>query len=1406
MLCEGSVVATEEVISILAERLDLGLRHFSYLPHNELFSTEVHLLCELCAIQDDLWARRLQLLLTTVFKGMAFLSSPLICERLLLPCLRLVGRLALPAAAATENPATGGSAALEVVRSSAAGGGAASAAGGRLSAGADAMAGLMPVSLRTGSASESMARLAAASGSGPQRRLGGVRSLLAPQLGLSGAPAHAAAAAAVPSVSSTQQLASSPAAAAASKLGAAARSATPVLSQIRIIETGATVRFDSFLQSPDEMGPWRSWIDAAAPGGGSSSAVTASAPVAESSAASSLTLTDRQRQLCLKFGRRWRANACVVALPATADGTWLCKLLLCEASQSIREEAVVLITSLAAQPAGRAIRFLDLLIGLLPAVVASPRCAPEFFELLRHLMAPESHRLYLVARGLLRELCKLIGAEARRLREQEDSCMVDMMQGSMLKNLVEILSSLVELPTVLSKFRREEQLPVLLHTLLCVRGLVMQKTSATHDCATKLQPLLTSLHEGSEPDRRRFMAACVASMREHASGRSSDGRSLIFLFEQLCSIVCPELPEPEYKLILNKTSTQEEFIRGAMVKNPYSSKQVGPLMRDVKNKICRDLDLGGLIEDDNGMELLVAGSIVKLDLSVAAVYEQVWAKAQEAGSPMVVVYRLQGLDGEATEPIVETVSEDSGEELDPEAEYAISEVVGETDGLTVMMDILARSTPLLRVRECAALLLKLLQHCCKIRTNRARMLEMKGTQRLLRMLPEALENECLGGVAERIAYSIESLLDDDLTRSLAPSAAEDGSSSAATPMEVEGGGAPGGAVVSAAGGGSNEVVDLDEWSGFLKLLLQGLTRLAVREQKQTLVKVITRLLPMVTRGESRLIAELIAYFDTFALHFEAYDDGKHADESHTFGLECLVATFTSMRPSSALAQRVKQAVIDHGLASRAAAYLVRHLPANMDAGSQQWSAALARPALPFVLQLLGGLASGHVGIQDVLLSFRADDNTPELMTRLHALERQSSSASKAIGTLAESLLEALRERAAADVDRLRKATSESKRKAALDKRQRILQSMGMGIAKESKSGSGAKGAGGKVIVAQAKNSLMMELEEESGHVCVVCGEGETYRPGEALGCYSFCRRVPLFGGAGGGSQSSTSPGRSPSAASEMCYTSVSHFNLIHFSCHRDATRAERTLKQPKEEWEGATLRNSQTKCNNLMPIYGASVSEEAYAMCVEQWWANMAHIGRVDAPRCRLVVHDIKLLLLRFALEESFSTYSKGGGRESNLKMLPYLVQMATFLFDASSMQRRAHQQALSTYVTALAEGTVPTTPAAAAAASAGAGFDTPVYMLVSSLLLHSLAEWKLHRVAMLKQAAVYWKGAGSARERFSLAGPASPSTSAARSPSLAPARSPGGSAGGAGSSSGAGGSLLPPSAVAASLRDANPR
>ena len=112
--------------------------------------------------------------------------------------------------------------------------------------------------------------------------------------------------------------------------------------------------------------------------------------------------------------------------------------------------------------------------------------------------------------------------------------------------------------------------------------------------------------------------------------RRDVGSSLIFLAEQLCGLVCPERPEPQYKLTLNKTPTQEEFIRGRMTENPYDSQAIGAeTMRDVKNFVCASLDMLGLCDDDYGMELLVAGQIIKLDLPVTAVYVDASVKVEE---------------------------------------------------------------------------------------------------------------------------------------------------------------------------------------------------------------------------------------------------------------------------------------------------------------------------------------------------------------------------------------------------------------------------------------------------------------------------------------------------------------------------------------------------------------------------------------------------------------------------------------------------------------------------------------------------------------------------------------------------------------------------------------------------------
>jgi hypothetical protein len=82
------------------------------------------------------------------------------------------------------------------------------------------------------------------------------------------------------------------------------------------------------------------------------------------------------------------------------------------------------------------------------------------------------------------------------------------------------------------------------------------------------------------------------------------------LVRLLTSAVSPEKPPPTYQLLLDKAATQEEFIPGQLPSGGVVSSAVlaaavgaggggggegsaGPLMRDVKNYICRRLDMAG---------------------------------------------------------------------------------------------------------------------------------------------------------------------------------------------------------------------------------------------------------------------------------------------------------------------------------------------------------------------------------------------------------------------------------------------------------------------------------------------------------------------------------------------------------------------------------------------------------------------------------------------------------------------------------------------------------------------------------------------------------------------------------------------------------------------------------------------
>jgi hypothetical protein len=82
--------------------------------------------------------------------------------------------------------------------------------------------------------------------------------------------------------------------------------------------------------------------------------------------------------------------------------------------------------------------------------------------------------------------------------------------------------------------------------------------------------------------------------------------------------------------------------------------------------------------------------------------------------------------------------------------------------------------------------------------------------------------------------------------------------------------------------------------------------------------------------------------------------------------------------------------------------------------------------------------------------------------------------------------------------------------------------------------------------------------------------------------------------------------------------------------------------------------------------------EDTYAVSVDAYFEQLGQLGRVDLPRFKIIVHDLRTLLRRYAHDESFSADSLGGGRASNANLVPYMVQMGLFLLDKRGAAQRS--------------------------------------------------------------------------------------------------------------------------------------
>lgn len=307
----------------------------------------------------------------------------------------------------------------------------------------------------------------------------------------------------------------------------------------------------------------------------------------------------------------------------------------------------------------------------------------------------------------------------------------------------------------------------MLNGYLCLRKLVLQRTKLIDETQDMLLEMLEDMTTGTESETKAFMAVCIETAKRY---NLDDYRTPVFIFERLCSIIYPEENEvTEFFVTLEKDPQQEDFLQGRMPGNPYSSNEpgIGPLMRDIKNKICQDCDLVALLEDDSGMELLVNNKIISLDLPVAEVYKKVWCTTNE-GEPMRIVYRMRGLLGDATEEFIESLDSTTDEEEDEEEVYRMAGVMAQCGGLQCMLNRLAGVKDFKQGRHLLTVLLKLFSYCVKVKVNRQQLvkLEMNTLNVMLGTLNLALvaeqESKDSGGaaVAEQVLSIMEIILDE----------------------------------------------------------------------------------------------------------------------------------------------------------------------------------------------------------------------------------------------------------------------------------------------------------------------------------------------------------------------------------------------------------------------------------------------------------------------------------------------------------------------------------------------------------------------------------------------------------------------------------------------------------------------
>ncbi|XP_049536263.1 protein purity of essence [Anopheles darlingi] len=970
----------------------------------------------------------------------------------------------------------------------------------------------------------------------------------------------------------------------------------------------------------------------------------------------------RNTYLMEKYARRWRQRALakgVSPIPLELHASWLQPILFNTNSRLGRTMACALIASLS-RTVERKREMLNLLTGFLRYVGESGEASGEFLTVYRLIADECPSRQYLALNGVLTLLVQLVTVEIEKIHCLEETTLsTDLAQGYALRQLVELMAVFLDNAQIRKTYKGKLLGPVLQGYLdLC--KLIVQRTRLIDDAQNKLLEMLEEMTTGTEEETAAFMAVCIDTVRRTPT---SDVKTPVFMFERLCSIIHPEENDVgEFFLTLEKDPQQEDYLQGRMLGNPYSSNEagLGPLMRDVKNKICIDCELVALLDDDNGMELLVHNKIISLDLPVKEVYKKVWLQEGGDRDGMRIVYRMRGLLGDATEEFIETLNAKSKEEVDNEQLYRMANVLADCDGLKVMLDRIGSLQNVSKSRTLLQVLLKLFLLSVKVRRCQEVLCqpELGAINTLLKVLQLCLQSSESDAQQSAVTEQLLEIMETILSKA----------SSDTLDSFLQ---------FSLTFGGPE----------YVQALLSCTNCSNVRYNPSVLRHLI-RVLAALVYGNDIKMALLCEHFRAI-FDFDQFDGERTAEEEFKMELFCVLTTGIE---HNSIGGTLKDYIMGLGIVDRALEYIRSHAPCVkptlLRTDSDELKEFISRASLKYILRFLTGLATKHEATQLAVAK--------DIIPIIHRLEQVSSD--EHVGSLAENLLEALctEPATAKRVQEVRDFTRAEKKRLAMATREKQLDALGMRTNEK-----GQVTAKGEIL------SQIEKLREETGLSCFICREGYACQPNKVLGIYTFTKRANV-------------EDYEMKQKKTVGYTTVTHFNVVHVDCHMNAIR----LARSRDEWESASLQNANTRCNGLLPLWGPDVSESSFSSSM----ARHNNYMQECTQRCEITfsssMHDLKLLLWRFAQEKSFHEDAGGGGPQSNMHLVAYLLFYGLYTLLSSRSYSR-EEMILSAFI-----ALKPSERWLECAYEA----EGPLYLLTMSLALHTPELWTRHKLVHLRR------------------------------------------------------------------------